>query len=436
MNIHSMRLDRPAAGKRHLSVLVIGSTYPRHEDDYAVPWLRESVARLRGRGHAVTVLAPSYEGLRSHTIDGTPVHRFRYAPRSWERLTHEQGAPNRIRKRIYQLLGVPYVAMGIRSAARLAGLLHFDVIHAHWPFPHGPIAAAARYAGGAPVVMNSHGAEFALARRKGWVRPLLRNALAGADRLICNSSHTAAEVKRLSGRDSVVIPYGSTVEARPTPLPRNEVPRILFTGRLIQRKGVEYLLRAMPAILARRPAILQITGSGDQRESLEALATSLDLGGSVEFHGFVSNERLDALYAGCDVYVNPSIVDDRGDTEGLGVGPIEAFAHGRPVVASDVGGIPDVVRHERTGLLVPEKDPEALAGAILRLLDDPDRAGFLARNASAYASEFFDWDRITDRIEDVYRAAIEGSDRGRQAPPRRHDRGVHEAHRHPSHSRD
>jgi glycosyltransferase involved in cell wall biosynthesis len=396
--------------------LFIGSTYPRNEADYAVPWLRESVHRLIERGHSVTVLAPSFQGLGSHRLDGVPVHRFRYAPRRWEKLTHEQGAPNRIRNPLYQMLGLPYVAMGSLAAARLSWRERFDVIHTHWPFPHGPIASVARAFCGAPIVMNSHGAEFALARRKKWVRPILRQALCAADRLICNSSHTAAEVRALSGRDSEVIPYGSTVEARPTPLLRNEIPRILFTGRLIQRKGVEYLIRAMPLILTKRRAVLQITGDGDQRANLEQLTGALGLNDVVEFLGFVSNQELDALYAGCDVYVNPSVVDDRGDTEGLGLGPIEAFAHGRPVVASAVGGIPDVVKHWRTGLLVPEKDPSALAQAILDVLDDPVQAGTLANAGLAFARRQFDWDRITDAIEDVYHAAIAGSHVRRAVP--------------------
>ncbi len=76
-----------------LKVAVIASTYPRHEADYAVPWLRESIRHLVDRGHQVTVLAPSYEGLADHAIDGVAVKRFRYSPRRWERLTHEQGAP-------------------------------------------------------------------------------------------------------------------------------------------------------------------------------------------------------------------------------------------------------------------------------------------------------------------------------------------------------
>ena len=413
--------QRPATAitdaSRGLKILVLGSTYPRHGDDYAVPWLRETVRRLAARGHEVQVLAPSFKGLRSHKIDGVRVHRFRYAPTPWECLTHEQGAPNRIRNRIYQALGVPYIGAGAAAAFTLAARVDFDVIHAHWPFPHGPIAAAARLACGAPVVMNSHGAEFALARRKPWIRPLLARSLRRSDRLVSNSSHTASEVRALSGCESAVIPYGSTVTALPTPLPRNAVPRILFTGRLIQRKGVEYLIRAMPRILERQPAVLQITGDGDQRRHLEEVARSLHLGDAVQFLGFVGNGELDRLYAGCDVYVNPSVIDDRGDTEGLGVGPIEAFWHGRPVVASAVGGITDVVRHRQTGLLVPEKRPAALASAILELLREPDRAAALAAAALADARVRFDWDRIIESLESIYQDAITARPSRRRGRP-------------------
>jgi glycosyltransferase involved in cell wall biosynthesis len=387
---------------RRLRILVIASTYPRSEEDYAVPWLRESLNRLAARGHELTVLAPSYRGLRSHEIDRIMVHRFRYSPQRWESLTHEEGAPNRIVNPLFQLLGVPYVAMGSLASGRLAFPRRFDVINSHWPFPHGIMAATARLFGSAPVVSYCHGAELALARRKSWVRPILRWALRSSETVVCNSEHTSQQIRALSGRDAKIIPFGSTVNGRPTPLPRNEVPKILFTGRLIERKGVEYLIKAMPLILSQRPAILQITGNGDQRKNLEHLANSLGLQDSVQFLGFVTNQQLDELYAECDIYVNPSIVDSRGDTEGLGVTALEAFAHGRPVVASAVGGITDVVKHQKTGLLVPEKDEGALARAILEVLADPSRAsGFVAAGLE-HARQWFDWDRITDRLEETY----------------------------------
>ena len=415
----SHHLADPAPAPK-LRVCVIGSTYPRHEGDYAVPWLRESIKHLVNRGHDVTVLAPSYRGMRSHAIDGVPVRRFRYAPKRWEMLTHEHGATNKLGNPLLQFLGLPYVALGSLAAARLARGGRFDVIHSHWPFPHGAIAAVARSFGGAPIVANCHGAEFALARRKAWVRPLLRAALESSDRIICNSSCTAAEIKALSGLDSDVIPYGTTVAVKSSRRsgPRDAPKRILFTGRLIQRKGVEYLIRAMPLILQRQAVELKITGDGDQRARLEALTAELGLGHVVEFLGFVDNTTLDRYYLGCDVYVNPSIIDDRGDTEGLGVGPIEAFAHGKPVVASAVGGIPDVVKDRVTGLLVPEKSPEHLAAAIIELLEDPEYAQELARNGLEYSRERFDWGRITDAIEAVYREAIASRKAARPAASR------------------
>ena len=162
----------------------------------------------------------------------------------------------------------------------------------------------------------------------------------------------------------------------------------------------------MPHLLAQRKVEVIITGSGDQRDKLETLCQELNLSETVRFLGFVSNEQLDAEYARCNVWVNPAIVDDRGDTEGLGVGAIEAYMHGKPVVASAVGGIRDAVLHGRTGLLVPEKNEKALAAAINWLLDNPAMASHFGRNGLAFARRQFGWDRITDELEDTYFDAI------------------------------
>lgn len=397
-----IRINQELRSRRQMHILVITSTYPRHDGDYAVPWLRESVKQLVARGHRVTVLAPSFEGLGNHEIDRVPVYRFRYFPARWEHLTHEQGAPNRIRNPLYQILGLPYVIMGMRAAIRLARQIPFDVVHVHWPFPHGQIGMAAARACGAPLVMTNHGAEFMLARKKPWIRPLLRHALLHADLLIANSSWTANEVKLLSGREAIVLPFGSTVKGFKLQTPENPVPRILFTGRLIQRKGVEYLLRAAPCVLAHQPVEFVIIGDGDQRSNLEELSRSLGLQNSVRFLGFVSNEQLDAAYAACDLWVNPAIIDDYGDTEGLGVGAIEAYMHNKSVVASAVGGIPDVVKHGVTGLLVPQRNEKRLAEAIIELLDDPKKAAQLAETGLRFAQEAFNWDHITERLEKMY----------------------------------
>lgn len=389
-----------------LKILVIGSTYPRDEDDYAVPWMREAHAQLTKRGHDITVLAPTYKGLKSHEIDGITVKRFRYAPKPWERLTHEEGAPNKINNPLMQLLAIPYVIAGCIAAFWLARKEKFDAIHVHWPFPHEPMGWCASRACGAPLVIMSHGAEFALARRKPWVASLLRRSLRKGDLLIANSRDTAKQIRDLSGCEALVLPYGTTVHPKNEPPKENPRPRVLFTGRLIQRKGVEYLLQAIPAILEQEDVDFVITGSGDQRTKLEEIRDRLNLQDRVSFLGFVSNEQLNEEYARCDVWVNPSVIDDRGDTEGLGVGSIEAYAHRKPVIASAVGGIPDTVVNGETGYLVPEKDPQALTTAILDLIQNPEKAKRFGNAGLEFASVAFNWERISDRLEDTYYALL------------------------------
>ncbi|MEM7455573.1 MAG: glycosyltransferase family 4 protein, partial [Planctomycetota bacterium] len=273
-----------------LKILVISSSYPRHQDDYAVPWMRETHRRLKEQGHEITVLAPTYKGLKSHLLDGIEVVRFRYAPKFLETLTHEEGATYRVRTAWRQLLALPYVLMGCLVAAWLGMTRRFDAIHVHWPFPHSVIGQVASFFNRCPLVVMSHGAEFALARRKKWIIPFLRQGLRAADLCIANSTDTASRVTELAGVDCEVLPYGTTVNECTREIPPNDMPRVLFTGRLIERKGLEYLLQAVPEVVSKHKAKFIITGDGDQRPKLEALRKELGIEEHVEFVGFLSKE--------------------------------------------------------------------------------------------------------------------------------------------------
>ena len=397
---------------KKLKILVITSTYPRHSEDYAVPWMRETHRRLKEQGHEVTVLAPSFKGLKSHTLDGIEVVRFRYAPKSIEMLTHEEGATYKVRTAWKQILAIPYILIGCLCAGWLALTRRFDAVHVHWPFPHGMMGQVASLTNRCPLIVMSHGAEFALARRKRWVRPFLRQSLRAANMRIANSSDTATKVRELSQCDCLVLPYGTTVNSVLTPAPPNDKPRVLFTGRLIERKGLEYLLQAVPHVLKQHEAKFIITGNGDQRPRLELLQKQLGLEQDVEFVGFLSKEDLQKEYARCDIWVNPGIVDSWGDAEGLGVGSIEAYNYHKPVIASAVGGIPDTVVNGKTGYLVPQKDVAALANAICDLLNQPEKARQFGRNGYQFALRTFSWERIIRKMESFYLLAAAPYKRG------------------------
>ena len=138
-------------------VLVIGSVYPRFHEDAEVPWLRTSVAHLKKAGLEIQVLAPAYKGLKSHEIDGVKVNRFRYAPASWEFLTHEEGAPSKMANKPWlQLLAIPYIISGFFKCVKICRKFRPDVIHAHWPFPHAYIALGAAKLFKIPLVLNFH----------------------------------------------------------------------------------------------------------------------------------------------------------------------------------------------------------------------------------------------------------------------------------------
>ena len=407
-------------------VLVIGSVYPRFHEDAEVPWLRTSIAHLKKAGLDIQVLAPAYKGLKSHEIDGIKVNRFRYAPANWEMLTHEEGAPSKMASKPWlQLLAIPYIISGFFKCIKICRKWRPDIIHAHWPFPHAYIALGAAKLFRIPLVLNFHGAELLLIRKKKWVKPLLKFAIGQAQAVFANSSFTASKIKAL--RDVTVewSPYGTTLEGgslplasatasatpssgevspqRPSPHPVQGKFKILFVGRHIERKGICYLIEAAK-YLPRDQFEIRIVGVGDLTEELKKLASESSTPNSAEiiFTGKLSPEALANEYRTANVFTLPAIVDSKGDTEGLGVVLIEAMELGLPIVASNVGGIPDVVVDGVSGILVPEKDPQALASAYKRLAAEPELVKHLLVGSRKRIAECFTWDGIIERQIAVY----------------------------------
>ena len=397
-----------------MKVLVIGSVYPRFHEDAEVPWLRTSIAHLKKAGLGIQVLAPAYKGLRTHEIDGVKVNRFRYAPASWEILTHEEGAPSKMASKPWlQLLAIPYIISGFFKCIGICRKFRPDVIHAHWPFPHAYIALGAAKLFKIPLVLNFHGAELLLIRKKKWVKPLLKFAIGQAQAVFANSSFTAGKIKALRNVDVEWSPYGTTLESGSTsagnggtsaivPHPVNGKFKILFVGRHIERKGICYLIEAAKH-LPRDQFEIRIVGVGDLTNKLKAQAAEIEDAAEIIFTGKLSPEELANEYRTANVFTLPAIVDSKGDTEGLGVVLIEAMELGLPVVASNVGGIPDVVVDGVSGILVPEKDPEALAGAYRRLAADPGLVKQLLEGAQKRIAECFSWDKIVERQIGVYK---------------------------------
>jgi glycosyltransferase involved in cell wall biosynthesis len=178
--------------------------------------------------------------------------------------------------------------------------------------------------------------------------------------------------------------------------------RLLFVGRLNTQKGIEVLLHAVSRI-ADTSVSLDIIGDGEDRESLRTLSQALGIADRVRWHGAVPQAQLAGYYRKVAAVVVPSV------GEGLGLVAIEAQLCEAPVIAFDSGGLPDIIQHDQTGILVRRTDAADLAAAIISLLQRVDRGAALGAAGRLHALATFAPESVARRYADIYRAAIASS---------------------------
>lgn len=383
-------------------ILLITSVYPETPTGHHGAFIRETVLQCRSPGTKFTVFAPAYEGSQGEIMEEVAIYRFRYCFKRFENLVRD-GAPTKLQKQPwYLLVAVLYILLGTLQLLWVCIREKPDILHVHWPFPHGVMALPVSKLLNIPMVFSFHGAELLLSHKFPFVAKVLRSLTPMCSQVTANSSFTRDLIRKIYTGPVTVIPYGLTIEAKPcktcSPL---HPPTLLFVGRLDERKGLRYLLEALPMVLLQQPVQLRIVGSGLLEQELKAQCRAMGLEGVTTFLGFISKDALADEYASCDVFVLPAIIDSKGDTEGLGVVLIEALAHRKPVVASAVGGIKDVITSE-TGWLVPEKDPISLAKAINSILADPEQAQVTAQIGLRDVQDRFNWSRIVPLWQRVF----------------------------------
>jgi glycosyltransferase involved in cell wall biosynthesis len=409
--MNQLDIGRPA-GRYPLKVLFLTSSYPRHEDDSSSVFLRYLAEALADRNVEVHVLAPS-EGHASQAIEGRiTVHRFQYFPARLQRLAYGSGIiPNLARSR-WLWLQVPFFLCSMtRLLVRVLRKERPSLIHAHWIVPQGLIAVWTKQFHRVPLITTAHGAD-AFALRGRLKNRLKRLVISGSDAWTANSKATAASASTDARLPTPhIIPMG--VDVRLFAGGKREKLRgqlgseefiVLFVGRLVEKKGCRDLLRGislLPEDLRHRTA-LWIVGDGNQKHELELTAMDLGIDAKVRFWGAINNRLLPDFYAAADLFVAPSIESGSGDTEGLGVVLLEAFAGRACVIATRVGGIGSVVSDEVTGLLVEQQNPKALARAITRLLLDAPLRTRLVEAAYLEVSKHYDWDRIGEAFTALY----------------------------------
>jgi glycosyltransferase involved in cell wall biosynthesis len=328
-----------------MRVAVLTTSYPRFPGDPAGHFLADAVEHLRARGLDVEVVGPQQFGTYG--------------------LAYGHGVLGNLRSRPSLALVLPSL---LASFARAARRVEADLVHAHW-LPAGWAAARS----GKPYVVQVWGTDVELARRAPW---LVRGILRGARLVIAASTALAQAASLLGAREVRVIPSGVDIPAEVGL--EADPPEVLYAGRLSEEKGVLELVEAT------REMNVVVAGDGPLRAHVPTA------------RGFVPNDELQALFARAAVVACPS------RREGFGVTCLEGMSHGRPVVATGVGGLRDLVVDGETGILVPARDPAALRAALQRLLDDPELRRRLGAAGRQRAQERFSWAAVTEAMLAAY----------------------------------
>jgi glycosyltransferase involved in cell wall biosynthesis len=405
------------SGGRGVPLRIICPTYwyPQHASDTQATYVHDINRHLVRRGHSVTVVTPGDPSLsREDTFDGVKIVRFPLnLPAD---LTYGRVAQSRV-----SFLGrfarvavmANYLEAQYRTVMAEARETKTDVIHAHWAIPTGPAAVVAARKLGVPSVITMHGGDVYVNPEQGYdfptrwyVRPALRWTLRHAGALTAITEDCRQHALRAGApAEHIRLVFNGTDLRRFSPGENGNRPDMQFGPNMIfacrqlfPRKGIRFLLEAAAQLKSRFPDLkVVLAGDGFERPQLTRLATDLGIAQDVTFLGWVPNTDLPPYYRAAAVSVIPSL------EEGFGIPAAEAMGCEVPVVASDAGGLPEVVENGVTGLVVPRGDSDALAKAIGTLLQDPERRRVMGQAGRLRALRLFDWDRSAEQFEQLYR---------------------------------
>jgi len=393
-----------------IPILISTSTFPIQLGD-GLPRFVNDLASALTKEYKLTVLAPGAPGaLKDEKMGNLDIHRFTYFfPSSIQSLAYGNGMGYNFRSSIFCKLQLfPFIGAQVRATRSLVRRKGIKVVNSHWMIPQGFSSALARGSGNSFYhVLSVHAADVYMLKRLPFGRALARFIMKRTDFVFTAGSQVKKELDQLLSwpSNAVVQPMGVHVnlfqmsDISPVKSPFSD-GYLLFFGRFSEKKGISYLLQAMPKVLKYYPEMgLIIIGYGSLESKLRNEVSQFKIESSVHFVGRKNHKEIVGYLKGSKLAVIPSIVDRYGETEGMPTTVIEAMASGTPVVASAVDGIPDVIHHAQNGWLCRAKDPDDLAEKIILALHDQTPSSIIQE--ARETADRFDWSKVADRYIEV-----------------------------------
>ena len=265
-----------------------------------------------------------------------------------------------------------------------------------------------------PSIVSFHGADVIVDMDKRAYREATLQMLDEVTRVLVRSESLRRAVVHLGCNPKKIEIQRTGIPLEEFPFRDRSVPKngewqFVQAGRLIEKKGLPVTLRAFSTFLKQHPnATLTIAGEGPLLPELQNLARELNIEERVSFSGFVSQDELREIYYRSHIFLHPSQTGRDGNQEGIPNSMLEAMATGLPVFATEHGGIPEEIENGVNGVLVPERDGEALARLLLNAAQDPDLLSRIARAGAQAVRKRFDLQQQAQRLEEIYFRTLEG----------------------------
>lgn len=396
-----------------LRIGVLTTSFPRFEGDYAGSFINLLLQSLCKKKFYISVLAPSdFTSQRLAAVRGTNVKRFSYFfPRRLQRLTYNFGILTNLNKNPLAIFQLPsFLLIYFWHSFILS--MRSDILWSHWIIPSGIIGTILKKITKKKHLLTVHSSGgLNLLSHFPLKMHIISFIVKNTDLITCVSSYLQnrllellpPELRKTAKMKFHILPMGVELNQNGSrnkwPLRRkhdiNSKHLILFIGRLDRIKGISYLIKAMQWI---EDTALIIAGEGELRENLMNLAKEIEV--RVRFVGLLNGQVKSDYFSRCDAVIVPSISLNSGRKESAPVVILEAFAHAKPVLASNVGGICELVENGHNGLLFEEKNPRAIAEMVNNLLNNKEKLKQMSRNAF-HSAERFDINIIGKKYEKI-----------------------------------
>lgn len=398
--------------EKSVNILALTHNFPRTPGDHSGRFL-VNIYRHLPPNFKVKVIAPqtvfSVPVGKHDNYEGIEVVRIKYWFKNGQKLFYGKvistiiGNPLNILKLFTYYIALLFTCLDEIKDASGQGR-GYNIIHAHWWIPSGFVACIVSYLTDIPYIVTSHGTDIFILRKYKFLKILAKPVLRKSSMVTAVSSAIVKTLEQVYGKDFVrrdiklrVIPMPYEYDMFAHEIYANKDNTILSIGRFTERKGYRYLIEAFAEFLKYckehkiESPVLKLYGFGPDLDVLQAQTKSLGIEKSVYWGGEIKDHKdVPDIIKKARIFVIPSITDKNKEAEGLGIVILEAMASGVPLVATQSGGITDLVKHKMNGYLVPEKDSEAIAKALAYIYGNPEETAKYVRQGLKDVVRFSD----------------------------------------------